>query len=323
MPPSSDILSRRRNAGRDESGQYALRGMALLDSALEKFARGLPALAMDEVVLGLRTLRDEDQVRWREFATGICRHHPIAELLREDPFTRRSLRKPRGYPGDPRMLDFIFSPDEIPEGTSDLGASIYGYTTDGPAPRSVRARAAMTARMIDDMAGERALRVLGVMAGHLWEARLSHAAAAGDVEKFLAFDQDARTLAAIDASGLGPGITTYQGTLRSLFRGKSVFRNFDLIYSPLCDNIPEATAPRFVSTLFDALAPGGRLLLSNFAPELLDAGYMEAFMDWHLIYRDEAGLARLADHLPSDRIADARTYRDPHGNIVFLDITRL
>ncbi|MEP7219671.1 MAG: class I SAM-dependent methyltransferase, partial [Bacteroidota bacterium] len=210
----------------------------------------------------------------------------------------------------------------LPSLTTQLGASIFSYTTDGPAPRSVRARAAMMARMIDHMASERPLRVLAVMSGHLWEARLSRAACSGGVEKYLAFDQDARTLAAIDTLEQLPGITTYQGNLRSLFRGKSVFRNFDLLYSPLCDNLTDATASRFISTLFNAVAPGGRLVISNFAPELVDAGYMEAFMEWNLIYRNESDLAGLAAGLPEDRVAASKTYRDPHGNIAFLELTR-
>jgi hypothetical protein len=304
------------------SPPYTARGLELLDSAYERFNRGLAALGMDELVLGLRGLRDEAPEEWPRFIEEGCRRHPITGLLREDPLTARSLAKPCGYPGDAGMLDFIFAPDRIPSGTSELGRSIFGYTANGPAPRSVRARAAMIAATIDRLAHHRPLRVLSVMGGHLWEARLSHAARDGGVEKYLAFDQDARTLAGIDALALGPGVTTYQGTLRSLVRGRSVFRNFDLIYSGLCDNLPDATASRFIGTLFDALSPAGRLIITNFAPDLVDAGYMEAFMEWRLIYRAEQALAALAGHLPDAAVARRATYRDPHGNIIFLELER-
>jgi extracellular factor (EF) 3-hydroxypalmitic acid methyl ester biosynthesis protein len=301
---------------------YLERGSELLDSALEKFTQGMAALGMEELVLGLRQLRDEDGAHWSRFVEERCRTHPIARLLCEDPLTDRSLRKPYGYPGDPRMLDYIFAPDTVPAGTSPLGGMIFGYTTNGPAPRSVRARAALIARAIDTLAERKPIRVLSVMGGHLWEARLSRAARDGGVEKYLAFDQDARTLAAVDAMAHGPGVTTYQGTLRSLVRGRSVFRNFDLVYSGLCDNLPDTMASRFIGTLFDALAPGGRLLVSNFASDLVDAGYMEAFMGWRLFYRSEEEMAALSAHLPGERIARRTTYRDPHGNIVFLEIVR-
>jgi hypothetical protein len=345
----------------DAQRAYTQRGVELLDSALDKFNRGLIALGMDELVLGLRRLRDDDESCWRLFVQEECRSHPIALTLLQDPLTARSLLKPRGYAGDPEMLDFIFSPDRVPPGTSSIGASIFGYTTDGPAPRSVRARAAMVARIIDEMAAHKPLRVLAIMGGHLWERQLmrdlrftiddlrleraernnfqvssiysdknpqdstlqsSIVNRKSSIDKYLAFDQDARTLAAIEGAH-GDAVTTYQGTLSSLFRGRSVFRNFDLLYSPICDNLTDATASRFIATLFNALAPGGRMVISNFAPQLVDAGYMEAFMDWNLIYRDEKGMEGVSEILPEDRIAKRETYRDPHGNIVFLDIERI
>lgn len=301
---------------------YGRRGTAVLDAALERFNRGLIISGMDHLVLELRKLRDEAPESWRIFTRDICRSHPIAAQLREDPFTRRSFLKPRGYTGDPEMLDFIFASDKVPTHVGALGASVFSYTTTGPAPRSVRARAAMIARTIDDMAPRRPLRVLAVMSGHLWEAGLSQAMMEGGVEKYVAFDQDARTLAAIDARGYGPAITTYQGALRPLFRGKSVFRNFDIVYSPLCDNLPDAMASHFIGALLNAVAPGGRLIVSNFAPELVDAGYMEAFMDWNLLYRNEWEMMELAANLPPEQIAERRSYRDPHGNIAFLEITK-
>ena len=69
----------------------------------------------------------------------------VGALLQEDPFTRRSIEKPRGYTGDPEMLEFIFSPHLRSASLDEMARSIFHYTTDGPAPRSVRARAAMTA----------------------------------------------------------------------------------------------------------------------------------------------------------------------------------
>jgi hypothetical protein len=301
---------------------YLHRGALLLDSAMERLRRGSVALAMDEIVLGSRQLRDEDESLWKSFVTEQCRLHPIATLLQEDPFTRRSLEKPRGYTGDPEMFEFIFSPHLRASTLSDTAREIFHYTTDGPAPRSVRARAAMTARMVDELAAEKPLRVLAIMAGHLWEAGMSRATMSGRVEKYVAFDGDPRALATIDAAGYGPGLTTYQGSIRSIVRGRSVFRNFDFVYSGLCDNLSDPMADHFIAGLVEALAPGGRLLLSNFAPDLVDIGYMEAFMDWNLYYRDEARLLALVESAAAGHLESTRTYRDPHGNLVFVEGVR-
>ena len=298
---------------------YMRRGTLLLDSAMETLRRGSVAIGMDEIVLGSKQLRDEDETLWRTFVAEQCRAHPIASLLQEDPFTRRSLEKPRGYTGDPEMFEFIFSPHRRAATLDEMAREIFHYTTDGPAPRSVRARAAMTARLVDTLAEKKPLRALGIMSGHLWEAGMSSATRSGRVEKYVAFDGDPRALATIDAAGYGPGLTTYQGSIRSIIRGRSVFRNFDFVYSGLCDNLSDPMADHFIAGLVEALAPGGTLLLSNFAPSLVDIGYMEAFMDWNLNYRDEAQLLDLVESAAAGRLESMRTYRDPHGNIVFVE----
>ncbi len=46
------------------------------------------------------------------------------------------------------------------------------------------------------------------------------------------------------------------------------------------------------------LAFGGMLLIANFTPDSHGRGYMEAFMDWQLIYRDESQLYSLAAEGP-------------------------
>lgn len=299
--------------------EYMTRGQRLLDSAYDRLTGGSVTIGMDEIVIGTRKLRDEDPALWTTFVTEYCRPHPVALLLREDPFTRRSFEKPCGYCGDAEMLEYIFSPRSRSRSLSETAEGIFNYTTDGPAPRSVRARTAMTAQLMDSLAGSRPLRVLAVMSGHLWEAGMSAAMRNGEIEKYVAFDGDPRTLARIDAADYGPAITTYQGSIRSLLRGKSVFRNFDFIYSPLCDNLSDPIADHFIAGLVDALAPGGTLLLSNFAPDLIDIGYMEAFMDWNLVYRDEADLFDLVTTATGNRLAQHSTYRDPHGNIVFVE----
>jgi hypothetical protein len=77
-----------------------------------------------------------------------------------------------------------------------------------------------------------------------------------------------------------------------------------------------------MAVLFRALRPGGTLLVANFAPDLRDIGYMEAIMNWHLVYRDEAVLERTARKIPRDEIAAQRCFRDPPGNVVYFELRR-
>ncbi len=74
--------------------------------------------------------------------------------------------------------------------------------------------------------------------------------------------------------------------------------------------------------MFAMLRSGGRLLVANFAPNLPDIGYLETAMDWQLIYRDEAAMEALTVEIPDSAIKDRHLFRDPHNNIVFLEIER-
>jgi hypothetical protein len=49
--------------------------------------------------------------------------------------------------------------------------------------------------------------------------------------------------------------------------------------------------------------PGGMMLIPNFLTGVRDSGYMEAFMDWRLIYRNHADMLVLAAGLPRSAVA--------------------
>jgi hypothetical protein len=70
------------------------------------------------------------------------------------------------------------------------------------------------------------------------------------------------------------------------------------------------------------LRSGGRLLLANYTETAADAGckaYMEAFMDWWLIYRDEHEVAEWLQDVPRNELARHRLFRDDPGNIIYLE----
>ena len=97
----------------------------------------------------------------------------------------------------------------------------------------------------------------------------------------------------------------------------------DLVYAAgLFDYLPDSLARRLTRRMFEMLRPDGRLLLANFAPDSAGREYMEAFMHWNLIYRDEDEVEALAVGLPAERISARRVFRDFAGNIVYLDIRR-
>jgi SAM-dependent methyltransferase len=96
--------------------------------------------------------------------------------------------------------------------------------------------------------------------------------------------------------------------------------HFDLVYSAgLYDYLPDALARRLTARLLQMLRPGGRLLIANFVPGGSGRGYMELFMDWTLVLRNEAAMRALA---VASGAAQVNTFHDPHRNVVYAELLR-
>jgi hypothetical protein len=71
-------------------------------------------------------------------------------------------------------------------------------------------------------------------------------------------------------------------------------------------------------SLFEMVNPGGLMLIPNFAPQLRARGYMETFMDWTQIYRDEQAMLRLLAQIEPAQIQTYNKYDYPSGSAVYL-----
>ncbi|MEZ4684457.1 MAG: class I SAM-dependent methyltransferase, partial [Caldilineaceae bacterium] len=252
---------------------------------------------MDELFSDLKTVRNAlSRAEWLAFSSR-CIAHPLKELLHQDPFTSRAFAKPRGYPGDARLMDFIYQNSSIQaevNNSTRLGQKLYEYTSAAPAARAVRCRRAVVSQMIDQVAREmRSPHILSVACGHLEEANYSEALKMGEVGRYVAFDQDGESLAMVNRTiGKLTPIEVKQGTVQDLIFGKSELDKFDLVYSlGLFDYLPRTVAQMLTVRMFALLNPGGYLLIANFAHDIQDVGYMESFMDWKLIYRSAIDMA--------------------------------
>ncbi|HVE78698.1 MAG TPA: hypothetical protein VNA89_07545 [Gemmatimonadaceae bacterium] len=309
----------------ESSRDAALSANQLLDSAYAKITGGRVAEGVDELVIGLQNLRESlSPEQWQHFAQHQAIQHPITDIVHADPFTRRSFNKPRGYPGDAGILDLIYGVVPVPSGTTAIGAQVYGYTRSAPACASVRARRDIIAEMVDGLADrvERP-KILSVAAGHLREAQRSAAAAAGRIGAWYALDHDAESLALIDREHVGLGVTTINNSVRGLVTGKVTLPELDLAYAAgLYDYLALPVATAVTRALLGMVKAGGRVLVANFAPNLRDIAYMESYMAWNLIYRDEAGMKAIADGLPQAHVKSVRLFRDQPENIVYLEVTK-
>jgi hypothetical protein len=302
--------------------------VALLDLANEELiGSGVdgPKRVMPRLVRGLDGFRRvlAGGNGWRLACDRVLALHPIQKIFLEDPFTERSSAQPRGYAGDAELLDYIYGM-RGPDGASPLGRALFEYSTNGQSGSAVRERREVLARLIDETARSHSgARVLSLAAGHLREAEFSSAIKSRTIYEFVAFDQDADSLSVINQTYGNGQLATHQGSVRSLLAEKHTYRGFHFVYAAgLFDYLAERTAKRLTRVMFDMLAPGGRLLIANFAPSLEDIGYMEAFMRWHLIYRDEAEMAALSAEIPESEVAGHKIYWNSTKCMLFLEVER-
>lgn len=298
---------------------------AVLDTTYKALLEGKAHDAMQHLVPGLRQLRDSHSAdEWDAFCRTEFLTHPVKELVWQDPFTRHAFEKPRGYPGDAHLLDYIYGDCPPPAGTTPLGLEIFQYTTNAPGPQSVRARRNLLAQIIDEVAGSFAgARILSIACGHLREAGLSKALAERRIGDFIALDQDAHSLDEVKRVYGDKGIRTICAPLRALVAERIRFQGIHLAYAAgLYDYLADRTATRLTRLMFDMLAPGGRLVVANFAPSLRDIGYMETYMGWKLIYREAEQMIALARDIASAEWKSHRLFWDEHEGIIFLEITR-
>jgi extracellular factor (EF) 3-hydroxypalmitic acid methyl ester biosynthesis protein len=299
----------------------------LLNQVYGKITEGHVGEGMSNLVSGLmlRRQNSSDQ-EWAEFVS-MCLHHPIKELVHQDPFTHRAFTKPRGYAGDAVLLDYIYGREEhwpLPEGISDLGRQIFEYTTAAHAPEGVRARREFIANLLDQMVeAQDRPHVLSIAAGHLREVILSSAVRRRKLGRFVALDSDIGSLEEVDRCYSCYGVEVVPASIRQLLSHKAVQGDFDLVYSTgLFDYLQASTAQRLTSTMFEMLRPRGRLLVANFLPGIADIGYMESFMDWKLLYRTRHEMLEVSAGIPQADIRDIRIFTEENQNIIFLQITK-
>jgi hypothetical protein len=302
----------------------AERGM-LLDRVADELKTGRVSGLLDNLVDDLADCRKGNADDWPEMARWYS-GHVVRGLLLNDPFTYRAFSKPRGYAGDAVMMDYIYGlgeADDALRNATPLGRAIFEHLDTRPAKRGVRYRRHLIAHMLDEAARRGNARVLAIAAGHLREVDLSSAARGRKFAEFVALDQDDASLSVVSQDYGHLGIKALAGSVRQILTGKVKPGQYDFVYAAgLYDYLDARTGQVFTRRMFDMTRPGGTLLIPNFLTGIAEAGYMEAFMDWHLIYRDHAQMINLMADVPADQVAEMEVFNDPDDTIAFLVVRR-
>lgn len=282
--------------------------------------------AVHRLFVECKRLRDHLSLDEWANCVKLIRESELLSLVHQDPFTSRAFHKPRGYAGDAVMMDYIYSSEEgwqLPN-SSILGQGIFKYTTNAAASAGVRARREHIAQKLDEVAQKYVSpEVMAVACGHLREASMSSAIRRRRFDRFVALDADAESLNEVERSFGRLGVQCELADIRKMLTGKMDHGTFDFIYSTgLYDYLKERTAQQLTYHLFSMLKSGGKLVLANFLPTIDDIAYMEACMDWFLVYRNRLDMMSLTEKINQSEIRDINVSVEENQNIIFLEVTR-
>jgi extracellular factor (EF) 3-hydroxypalmitic acid methyl ester biosynthesis protein len=196
------------------------------------------------------------------------------------------------------------------DGQSIFAKLINSHLLDQPPCHAVRNRVGYLNARIKEEAGRLALRQAGVnifcvACGPAWEAVnfvADHPLADRARLELLDFNEETLRLTETKITGViqknhrQTRVKMVRNSVQNLLRNKGKRANeFDLIYcSGLYDYLSDAVCLALNNQLYEMLAPGGLLVVGNFATGTPGRNLMEHLMDWFLIYRDQRELLALA-----------------------------
>lgn len=249
---------------------------------------------------------------WTETRQSLLRH-PLHAVLMEDPYTAHCVQRPRGYAGDAALIDILYD-QKLPERTSQRGADLFSITTAFPAAEAVRMRRAYAQTRVTQ-AWQEGKRVCVLACGHFREA---DPLIGEDMSNMVVVDQDNLSLDIV-RSNHGASVKIVEANVFNYLRSAiSHGETFDLVYTLGLTDYLDTRAMRLLHKMMKAcLAPGGTMLIANFLPFHLGTGWMDAVMDWHLIYREGAELETYAREIGMT----PKTWRDATDSIVWCEMT--
>lgn len=305
-------------------GQLAI----VLEIADGEFRRKVPAEAVvSRLAEHLHQLRAQSgPTIWKELIP-IAQKHSVQEFLLQDPFTQWSFQKPLGYSGDATLLDIVYkhpNVDKIVSSTSPLGREIYAYTSDVDSSVACRERLEILAQYVDAAAAKHAdAEILSVACGHMRESEQVKAFKSGGLKRWVALDQDPQSIAMVMQTCPADIVKPLQGSVSGLLRRTYKLGSFDLIYAAgLYDYLTTPLGVKLLQRCWEMVKPGGTLLFANFSDEIKTDGYMESFMDWPLILRNESDMRDIATDAVGSDGAATRVFFGSNRYIIYAEITK-
>ena len=253
--------------------------------------------------------------------SGFLRNSPAQRRFQEvlggffwqSPIIHRCFTKPRGYAGDFQMMEDVYR--NTPRGETALGRWMDRWVLNEPGFRAVRYRREKLMMLLIEEWARGARRVMNVASGSASE--LAGVVQAVPFQEITLLDQDQGALSAAAASLGGRMdsaaiLRTWCGSVLGLMRGQTTLvpASQDFIYTiGLYDYLSARFATALTARLWLGLAPGGLLAIGNFNGHNPMRRFIEAAMDWYLVYRDPPDMLELISGLPDIQEAEVWTDR--------------
>ena len=285
-----------------------------------------------EAVAG--TVAPELQAAHRVFAQAAL--HPL--ILRA-PFVYRTFAKPLGYAGDYEMVNQILSDPR--EGGSTYFQIINTFFLQAVVARAHRNRIDILDGYLAGLPdvptdADAPIHVLNVGCGPAIEVqRLIKSHPTPERLRFTLMDFSEETLAytqarireACDQRGVDIEVDWVNASVHHLIKRASTSaskrlgeKKFDFVYcAGLFDYLSEKVCQRLLQYFADRTKPGGTILATNVHSDNPEKNAMEHLLEWHLVYRDEADMRRMAP--PGCSIE--KVYTDETGINVFLELRNI
>lgn len=216
-------------------------------------------------------------------------------------YAERAYYKPKGYAGDYMMMEWIYN--QRPDGDGKLGKLIDRWILRQASCQAVRNRRELLSNLLDSMCRQRlqpgrCIRIMNLACGPARElfdlldrCNYSRQIAA------LCVDIDPEALQYADQS---VNTSSHQASVRfmrenvvkwAIGRAKHDIKPQDIIYSSgLCDYLDQRLLTKLIRRCYDQLAPGGQLIIGNFAHANPDRLLMDHIVYWRLIHRHKQDL---------------------------------
>jgi CRP-like cAMP-binding protein len=221
----------------------------------------------------------------------------------------RAYYKPKGYAGDYKMMELIYS--QKPNGDGKLGRLIDGWLLKQVPPQAVRNRRRLLSGLLDRLCrerrnGGRGIRIMNLACGPCRELfdLLAQCDYSAQIDA-LCIDIDAD---ALQYANQRVNTGSHQASVRfmhenvikwSLGRTRHDLSAQDIIYSSgLCDYLDRRMMEKLIERCHEQLGPGGALVVGNFTTANPDRHFMDNIMYWRLIHRDEQDMRALFESSP-------------------------